>query len=99
MRANLDAIIGSSFFNVDSELILTVRGFLVDKSVILISPAAESTDRTVPAILRNEPETIASALMREPSSLFSPNTRRLLPTTRSFQVPGLASEKRTESGA
>ena len=72
-----------------SALTRTTRGFLVARSVTVISFAAGFTDTTVAARLRKVPETMASAFMREPSAFFSPNTRTWSPVFNSLKELGL----------
>ena len=87
------------FFTCESALMRISIGLPDCKSFILISPAATSTAVTVPATVRNEPNTARSAVMRDASSFLSPNTRNWSPFFRSFIVASLASENLIESGA
>ena len=66
---------GGSLRNWESAVNLTSTGFFVFKSVTLIVFWLTSIEETVPAMFRNDPETISSAAKSLPSSLRVPRAR------------------------
>ena len=73
--AILWAIIGGSLRSWESDVTFTRTGFFVFKSVTLIVLWPALMEETVPAMFRNDPETISSAVNSLPSSLRVPRAR------------------------
>jgi hypothetical protein len=73
--AILWAIMGGSLRSWESDVNLTSTGFFVFKSMTLIVFSLTSIEATVPAMFRNDPQTISSAANSLPSSLRVPRAR------------------------
>src|SRR5258708_2150792 len=66
---------GGSLRNCDSAVIFTVMDFFETKSWTVMVPADASSAEIGPAIFRNVPETISSAVNSAPSALRVPRAR------------------------
>ena len=74
------AIGSGSFFSCEMAATFTTTGFFVAKSFTVIDCAGASIEVTVPAMLRNDPDTISSAANEPPSALREPRARSWSPT-------------------
>src|ERR1035441_10346518 len=95
------AVWSASLRMVESASTLMVSGFLVARSLTIISPVWRLIAVTVAAIWRKDPKATFSAWMPAPSplvlALLSPRTRNWSPVLISGKLLGLASLKRAES--
>ncbi len=80
-------------------MIFTATIFLLNRSCTEIVLVAGSIAVMGPAIFRNEPDTISSAVNSPPSALRVPRARSWSPALISASAPGFASSNFTESGA